>query len=286
MDCPYCEGPRKSVSVLSTRTPDPGEVRRRRACASCGERFETVERISAHDTPVIKRGDRPAEKFSRTKLRNGIMKAAANWTLADGELDSIVERVVKRLHPNPSSPVSSAEIGNIVLRVLEGGRPATAITRIRYAMVLLGRTSRTTQFKGLRDFIAWLEAEYGTPAVQRPPSTPVVVIKRDGQVRNFNLRRLERSIGIASKGRGTDEEVKSLASAIATRTVSELQGQAIVTSQQIAAEVLKALKQRDPLAYLRYGSAVKHYGSVDDFWLDALALLDTGGTSRSDVSRA
>src|SRR5262249_35130135 len=159
-------------------------------------------------------------------------------------LDSIVERVVKRLHPTPTSPVSSSEIGNLVLRVLAGDRPATAITRVRFAIVMLGRTSRSTQFRGLHDFLGRLESQYGPSTIQRPVATPSVVVKRDGQTRLFDHRKPERSIGIASKGRGTDTEVMQMASAVATQAMSELHGQAIVTSQQVAAEVLKVLMKR------------------------------------------
>lgn len=262
------------VRVRETRTPDPGEVQRHRVCRSCGVQFATVERISAHDILVTKLSGRPAERFSRMKLRRGIEKAAAVWKLDDEELDSLVERVVKRLRPTPGVPTSSSHIGSLVLRVLAGDRPATAITRIRFAIVLLGRTSRTTQFRGLRDFLSWLEAEYDPSSIERPMQTPSVVVKRNGQTRSFNIKKLERSIGIASKGRGSDKEVERLAAAVASRATHELRGQAVVTSQQVAAEVLKVLMKRDALAYLRYASAVKRYQSVDDFWLDALGLLE------------
>ena len=273
MDCPFCEAPSRQVRVKDTRTPNLGEVRRQRLCGACGARFGTVERISAHDTPVLKRGGRPTEKFSRHKLRTGIKRAAAVWTLDDGELDSIVERVVKRLRPNPSEPVTSASIADIVLRVLADDRPATAITRVRFAIVALGRTGLQTQFRNLRDFLAWLEQECGPSGIDTNIATPYEVIKRDGNAAPFNINKLERSIGVASKGRGSIDQVKRLASTVALQATESLRGQAIVTSQQIAAEVLKILKDRDALAYLRYGSAVKRYRSLDDFWLDAYGLI-------------
>lgn len=273
MDCPFCRASSPQVKVKDTRTPVVGEVRRQRLCEACGARFGTVERISAHDTPVVKRGGRGTEKFPRSKLRTGVKRAAPVWKLDDGELDSIVERVVKRLRPSPGEPVTSADIADIVLRVLADDRPATAITRIRFAIVALGRTGLQTQFRNLRDFLAWLEQEYGPPSVDTLSATPYEVIKRNGNASAFSLRKLERSIGVASKGRGSVEQVKSLASSVAFQAAQALRGQAIVTSQQIAAEVLKILKDRDALAYLRYGSAVKRYRSVDDFWLEAYGLM-------------
>lgn len=171
MKCPFCEAD-DGVRTRDTRARDSGEVERQKLCTTCGEKFTTIERISAHDTIVAKLGGRAAERFSRMKLRRGIEKAAAVWTLDDGELDAIVERVVKRLRPKPNEAVSSASIAELVLRVLEGDRPATAITRIRFAMVSLGRTSRATHFTGLRSFVAWLEQEYGTATVERCQPTP------------------------------------------------------------------------------------------------------------------
>lgn len=273
MECPYCRHPK--VRTKDTRSAD-GEVRRRRECLSCGEQFETVERISAHDVVVVKRGGDRNEKFSRTKLRRGIEKAATKDGVDAASVDAIVERVVRRLRPRPGEPVSSSHLGSLVLRVLAGDRPELAVTRIRYAIVFLGRTTRTGGFRSVRDFLSWLEGEYklGSSAAVAAPS---VVVDRRGQRSGFDISKLERGIGIASKGRGTDEEVSRLATRVAARVQRELHGQAIVTTQQVAAEVLKALKDTDHLAYLRYASAVKQYRSADDFWLDAVAIVDDKG---------
>jgi transcriptional repressor NrdR len=273
MQCPFC-GAGQHVRVTDTRPRDSGEVERRRLCATCGEYFTTVERISAHDTIVAKNGDRGSERFSRMKLRRGIQKAAANWSLNDGDLDAVVERVVKRLRPKPHEQVSSTRIAELVMRVLESDNSPMMITRIRFAMVSIGRTSRATRFQGLHEFMAWLEAQYGPPSAGRSSDTPFLVVKRNGQMQPFLVKKLERSVGIASKGRGSDAQVAALAERVAADTVRELEGQAIVMSQQIASEVLKSLKRYDELAYLRYASIVKRYQTVDDFWREAYALLD------------
>jgi transcriptional regulator NrdR family protein len=47
MDCPSCRAP---APVLDSRPADDGAaVRRRRRCASCGERFTTLERVAPAD---------------------------------------------------------------------------------------------------------------------------------------------------------------------------------------------------------------------------------------------
>jgi transcriptional repressor NrdR len=271
VDCPYCH--HSEVRTTDSRPTVAGEVRRRRVCKGCGEHFSTVERISAHDVKVMKRTQGEWEKFSRTKLRRGIEKAATKNGVDAADVDAIVERVVKRLRPKPEEPVTSQQIGDLVLRVLDSEKPGLLVTRIRFAMVFLGRTTRGGGFRDVRDFLRWLEVGHSFPD-ERPDRAPSLVVDRDGQRDVFNVGKLERSIGMASKGRGRDLEVRAIASRVATEVKRELGGQAIVTTQQIAAEVLKALKSTSPLAYLRYAAAVKRYASVDDFWLEAVALLD------------
>lgn len=270
MNCPYCDG---ATKVTDSR-PEHGQsrVRRRRSCIECGEQFTTFEGISADGILVHKRGDRRTEQFSRTKLRRGIEKAAAGWTMHAPEVDRFVERVVERIRPTPGVPITSARIAELVLHVLEGDDPATNITRIRYAMVSLGKKERRDGFADIRDFLRWLDEEYGPGPEEKPPTQPVIVRKYDGVTEHFDRAKLERSIELASKGRGTESQVRSLAAAIAGETLAALQGQPIVTSQQLGAEVLRALVRTDAIAYIRYASATKRYQSVDDFWLEALAL--------------
>jgi transcriptional repressor NrdR len=120
--------------------------------------------------------------------------------------------------------------------------------------------------------LQWLEEAYGSPDAEPPATTPWRVIKRDGGVEPFDVGKLERSLGIALKGRSSSERVRELAAHVAFDVGHELRGQALVTSQQIAAEVVKLLLKRDRIAYLRYGSVMKRYRSVGDFWIDALVL--------------
>jgi transcriptional repressor NrdR len=269
MECPYCN---KDVTRVSdTRQIGEAEVRRQRVCIGCGERFSTTERISAHDIVVVKRGERPNERFSRTKLRRGIEKAANVWAISANDVDAFVDRIVRRIRPTPSVPVTSTSIGELVLRVMEGESPVTDVARIRFAVVFRGRTSRTTRFRGLDDFISWMETEYGEAPANLVAGVTTVV-KRDGGSMAFRRNHLERSIGLAAKGRGSDEDVNRLATAVASDVVGRLQGQSIVTSQQIAGYVLEILAKRDQLAYLRYASAVKRYRSVDDFWAEVMEL--------------
>ena len=274
MLCPFCGS--DVTKVVDSRADRAGRLRKRR-CSECGQAFTTVERIAAESLMVRKRDGR-LEEFSRAKLVRGITKAAHLYALPPADVDAFVDRVVGVLQPGaPGLPISSTEIGRLVLQELQDSRAITDVARIRYALVFLGQRSRSSGLYGFLEFLNWLEGAYGPPGVEPPSKTPWRVEKRDGRVEAFELNKLERSLGIALKGRGTRERVRELASRIASEVSRELHGQALVTTQQIATEVVKLLLQRDPIAYLRYSSVMKRYRATEDFWIDALVLKGNYG---------
>lgn len=274
MLCPFCGN--DVTKVVDSRADSTTRLRKRR-CAECGQAFTTVERIATESLMVRKRDGR-LEEFSRAKLVRGITKAAHLYALPPADVDAFVDRVVGMLQPGAAGlPITSTEIGRHVLEELQDSRAITDVARIRYALVFLGQRSRSSGLYGLLEFLNWLEDAYGAPGVEPPSKTPWRVVKRDGRTEAFELSKLERSLGIALKGRGTKERVRGLASRIALEVSRELQGQALVTTPQIATEIVKLLLQRDPIAYLRYSSVMKRYRATDDFWIDALVLKGNYG---------
>jgi transcriptional repressor NrdR len=274
MMCPACGS--GQTRVKDTR-PCGGETVRKRVCEACGTRFSTAERITAEYLQVRKRDGRK-EPFTRAKIRRSILEAAAGQDIAPADINAFVDRVVQVLNPDaPDLPVPSRDIGSLVLQQLHGAASMTDVIRVRFAMLFRGRTDQPGGgFRRLSDLLAWLEDEYGPARVLRPESTPWVVAKRSGKVEAFQPAKLSNSITVVTKGRGTPEQVRSTALNVTSDVQRRLRGQALVTSQQIAAEALGALKEIEPLAYLRYASAAKQYRSVDDFWLDAWGLTLDG----------
>jgi transcriptional repressor NrdR len=269
MLCPFCGG--DETRVVDSRTDDLGRIRKRR-CATCSQPFSTVERITVESLMVHKRDGR-RERFSRAKLAKAITRAASLYALSPTDVNAFVDRVVQKIQPGaPGLPVSSSEIGGLVLQELQDSRAITDVARIRYALVFFGRANRPGGTRGLQKFLDWLEETYGSPIVDSPTSTPWRVIKRDGRVEPFQRGKLEHSLEIALKGCGTEQQVKEVARSIANQVHEELEGQPLVTSHQVATEVLKPLRRRDAMAYLRYASIAKRYRSVDDFWMEALGM--------------
>src|SRR5947208_827463 len=78
-----------STHVIETRAADGGAtVRRRRACARCGQRLTTYERVVAERLWVRKR-DGERQRFDGGKLRASLLRAAHKRPLSGAELDAI-----------------------------------------------------------------------------------------------------------------------------------------------------------------------------------------------------
>ncbi|MFD0818792.1 ATP cone domain-containing protein [Micromonospora zhanjiangensis] len=254
-----------------------GERVRKRRCDKCTRTHTTAERISAEWMKVRKRND-TVERFVRAKIAESIRTAAGGTPLSPADVKTFVDRVVQVLQPDaPDVPVHSRDIGKLVMEQLRGDTAAVDVVRIRYAMVFLGSRVYPGGFRDIAAFVRWLDQEYGSPRVTAAPEGPTSVIKRDGRTETFQPGKILAGVRQAAAGRGTPAEVDQLARRVTDEVGTRLAGQGVVTSQQIGAEAIHALRAIDPIAYLRYAAAVKGYRSVDDYWLDATALLESAG---------
>jgi transcriptional repressor NrdR len=145
MRCPVCHN--LENRVLESRSADSGQsVRRRRECLKCGHRFTTYERIEMLPMTVIKRNGQ-RELFDREKLLQGILRACEKTTLAQPEIETIVNQIEADLQKNVTREVESAMIGDIVLQQLQ---PLNEVAYIRFASVY-------SQFQTIEDFMTVLE---------------------------------------------------------------------------------------------------------------------------------
>jgi transcriptional repressor NrdR len=124
MPCPFCSSPK--TGVVETRLADPGDViRRRRECASCGQRFTTFERVEEPQITVVKRDGR-RERFDRQKLLRGLVRAASKRPVSDDQLEGLADSIAAELRGH--GPEAGAEdIGELALRGLARLDPVTAI---------------------------------------------------------------------------------------------------------------------------------------------------------------
>jgi len=92
----------------------------------------------------------------------------------------------------------------------------------------------------------------------------IMVVKRDGKRVPFDLDRLTRSITIALRKRPVDrEQIDQMVSGIARKLESG--GETEVTSNEVGEFAMEALRQVDPVGYVRFASVYKDFRDPNDF---------------------
>ncbi len=129
MKCPYCsEG---STKVIDTRETTANEIRRRRECQACGERFTTYERVESLELKVLK-DDGEKEDFDRSKLRSGIQRACNKRPVTDEQIEDLIDQVESEIRSENEKEVRSRHIGDLVMEKL---KDIDEVAYIRFASV-------------------------------------------------------------------------------------------------------------------------------------------------------
>lgn len=132
MRCPFCSD--LNTRVIDSRlAADGDQVRRRRKCAACGERFTTYEAAELTMPPVVK-SDNARESFNETKLRGGMLRALEKRPVATEEVESAIIRIKKNILSRGEREISSILLGDIVMDEL---RTLDDVAYIRFASVYL-----------------------------------------------------------------------------------------------------------------------------------------------------
>src|SRR3954464_9277892 len=130
MKCPYCAhlGDKGGDSRESTG----GEViRRRRECLECGKRFTSYERIEEIPYMVVKK-DGTRERFERSKLVSGLLKACEKRPIKPADIDDIADRAEQILNDRPEREISGRELGAHVMSEL---KKLDQVAYVRFASV-------------------------------------------------------------------------------------------------------------------------------------------------------
>jgi transcriptional repressor NrdR len=130
MYCPFCG--HQETKVNDSRLAGEGrQIRRRRECLKCGERFTTFETAELL-MPMIVKGDRARQAFDEGKLRAGMEKALEKRPVAREQLDEAVSRIVHAVRSLGDREVSSRAIGELVMEEL---RHLDEVAYVRFASV-------------------------------------------------------------------------------------------------------------------------------------------------------
>jgi transcriptional repressor NrdR len=128
--CPFC-GTDQDRVVDSRPADDGAAIRRRRACAGCGRRFTTFERVDEIPLLILKR-DGSKEQFDPAKVVSGLAKACKNRPITDAQIVRITSDIEETLRARGQREVESQEVGIELLNAL---RDLDAVAYMRFASV-------------------------------------------------------------------------------------------------------------------------------------------------------
>lgn len=117
MRCPFCTA--KDTRVIDSRLANEGnQVRRRRECLSCKERFTTYEVADLALPRIIKR-DGKREAFIESKLRSGMMRALEKRPVSSEQIEDAIARIKKELMSLGDREIPVKLLGESVMKELK-----------------------------------------------------------------------------------------------------------------------------------------------------------------------
>lgn len=117
MRCPFC-GFDDTKVIDSRLVAEGGQVRRRRECLSCAERFTTFESAELLMPRVIKtNGSR--EPFDEEKLRNGVLRAVQKRPVSVEKIETTLTQIKHQLQATGERELDSRVIGEMVMEALK-----------------------------------------------------------------------------------------------------------------------------------------------------------------------
>ena len=155
MKCVYC-GSEDSKVIDSRACEELNSIRRRRECLSCGRRFNTYETIEMIPVIVVK-SNGTRERFSATKVKNGILKACEKRPVTIAEIDKLVSEIEKKVYNSLDEEISSKIIGEYVM---EGLKELDEVSYIRFASVYKKFKDITNFFDFVSEFETMLKDQH------------------------------------------------------------------------------------------------------------------------------
>jgi len=130
MYCPFCG--HIETKVIDSRLAGEGrQIRRRRECLSCSERFTTFETAELL-MPLVVKSNRTREPFDEAKLRAGMLKALEKRPVSREKVEEAVTRICHKLRALGEREVASRTIGELVMEEL---RQLDDVAYVRFASV-------------------------------------------------------------------------------------------------------------------------------------------------------
>jgi len=158
MRCPFC-GAQDTKVIDSRLASDGAQVRRRRECLACAERYTTFESAELVMPRIIK-SNNDREPFNEKKLAAGILRALEKRPVSSEDVDAAINRIQHRLRASGEREFQSRMLGEWVMNEL---RELDQVAYVRFASV----------YRSFQDVQAFREE------IERLESEPSVEDKKD-----------------------------------------------------------------------------------------------------------
>ncbi|UNU72497.1 transcriptional regulator NrdR [Moraxella nasovis] len=130
MHCPFCSACETKV-IDSRLCADGFQVRRRRHCLECCERFTTFE-VMEVVMPRIVKASTKIEPYDAAKLRRSISLPLQKRPISIDEIEAMISRIEKTLRQTGEREISSKQLGEIVMNELKA---IDDVAYVRFASV-------------------------------------------------------------------------------------------------------------------------------------------------------
>lgn len=151
MHCPFCS--HDGTRVIDSRLVGDGDqVRRRRECSNCTQRFTTYENASLQMPRVIKSSDGRREVFDEEKLRDGMERALRKRPIPAERIEIALANIKKHMRASGEREVQSRQVGEWLMDEL---RDIDHVAYVRFASVY----RRFEDVQAFRDEVERLERE-------------------------------------------------------------------------------------------------------------------------------
>ncbi|WP_150539090.1 transcriptional regulator NrdR [Actinobacillus vicugnae] len=132
MRCPFCAA--EDTKVVDSRLAADGyQIRRRRECVSCKERFTTFESAELV-VPYIVKNNGNRVPFDANKLRVSLSRALEKRPVSADDLEKAVSKIIIQLQSTGEREVPSKLVGSLAMDAL---KQLDKVAYIRFASVYL-----------------------------------------------------------------------------------------------------------------------------------------------------
>ena len=130
MKCPFCSYEESKV-IDSRLVADSSQIRRRRECNRCNERWTTFE-LAELLMPKIVKQDKSRVPFDEIKLKEGISRSLEKRPVSQEDFETLIEQIKRDLRGFGEREVSSRVVGETVMKHL---RKIDEVAFVRFASV-------------------------------------------------------------------------------------------------------------------------------------------------------